>query len=208
MFGLGLRVARTLNIAALNRPIASGPLLVRVPFNPGDLNHYYTVEFRRKIGNDIGIPADIVLIHEVKKVSDGTYRSHLLRDRTTRNPVQFVNANGVTIAVNSVNSTTNQAMLTITSQIVNRCLQGYVWREAQPGDLVCVVGSTRTETRQENLLAASRRSPTGGAYGPDTCLQGYVWREAYLNDHVCVPGYSRSRAWADNAAAWGRVTYN
>lgn len=85
------------------------------------------------------------------------------------------------------------------------CLQGFVWREASAGDLVCVTPDVRAETAQENALADARRSPTGGPYGPNTCLSGFVWREAYPNDVVCVPPSSRSRAAADNAQAHARL---
>lgn len=79
------------------------------------------------------------------------------------------------------------------------CETGFVWREANATDRVCVTPAIRAQTQEENRLAASRRSPTGGAYGPNTCLQGYVWREAYPGDVVCVPGSSRDQARRDNA---------
>jgi len=84
------------------------------------------------------------------------------------------------------------------------CLQGYVWREAVPGDHVCVTPETRTQAAEDNSLAASHRSPTGGAYGPDTCLQGYVWREAVPGDHVCVTPETRAQAAEDNSLAASR----
>ena len=84
------------------------------------------------------------------------------------------------------------------------CLQGYVWREAVPGDHVCVTPETRAQAAQDNSLADSRRSPTGGAYGPDTCLQGYVWREAVPGDHVCVTPETRAQAAQDNSLADSR----
>ncbi len=197
--------SRSVTLAALYHPGASGYLLLRVPFDPGDLNRYYTVEFRRKDGWNAGIPQDTVMIHEVMRRSDNVYYSFLLRERTpAKNPVQSVNANGVSIRVNSVSPTTNQATVAISSQIVDRCLQGYVWREARPGDVVCVTPQVRQDTRNENSAAASRRNPSGGPYGPDTCRQGFVWREAYAGDHVCVPVASRTRAAQDNAAANGR----
>jgi hypothetical protein len=37
------------------------------------------------------------------------------------------------------------------------CLQGYVWREAVPGDHVCVTPETRAQAAEDNSLAASRR---------------------------------------------------
>ena len=84
------------------------------------------------------------------------------------------------------------------------CLQGYVWRDAFPNDHVCVTPDIRTQAAQDNALAASRRSPTGGPYGPDTCLPGYVWREASPTDHVCVPPETRQQAANDNAQAANR----
>jgi len=204
-FGADGAASRTLTLAALDHPDASGRMLIRVPFDPSDLNRYYTIELRRKTNWDGGIPANIVLIHEVKK-RDDVYYTFLLRERTPqRNPVQSVNANGITIAINGINAAMNQATVTITSQFVDRCLQGYVWREAVPNDHVCVTPPVRTETRDENMQAANRRSPTGGAYGPDTCKQGFVWREAFPNDHVCVSPASRTRARADNVAAASRI---
>ena len=83
------------------------------------------------------------------------------------------------------------------------CIQGFVWREAAPGDHVCVTPDIRARTQEENALAASRRQGFG-AYGPNTCFQGFVWREAFPGDVVCVPPDSRSQASADNAQAAAR----
>lgn len=205
-FGADGVANRTMTLAALDHPDAGGSLLIRVPFDPSDLNRYYTIELRRKTNWDGGIPADIVLIHEVKKRDDGTYYSFLLRERTAqRSPVQRVNANGISISVDGINAAANQATVTIASEFTGRCLQGYVWREAVPSDHVCVTPAVRAETRNENTLAASRRNPNGGPFGPDTCLQGFVWREAFSGDHVCVPPSSRTRAQQDNAAAGERI---
>lgn len=84
------------------------------------------------------------------------------------------------------------------------CVDGYVWREAFPGDRVCVTPAVRTQTAIDNRLAASRRAPGGGAYGPDTCQQGFVWREARPEDHVCVTPETREQAARDNRAAPSR----
>ncbi|UUU26926.1 hypothetical protein [Streptomyces sp. DSM 40750] len=85
------------------------------------------------------------------------------------------------------------------------CKQGFVWREAFSGDLVCVDPRVREETRRENELGPSRRQPGGGPFGPDTCEQGFVWREARPSDRVCVPPFSRDRARSDNASAVMRL---
>jgi hypothetical protein len=84
------------------------------------------------------------------------------------------------------------------------CKQGYVWREADANDRVCVTPQIRTQTRNENAAAVSRREPNGGPYGPDTCKQGYVWREAIPNDRVCVTPQVRSQAAEDNQRAIDR----
>jgi len=84
------------------------------------------------------------------------------------------------------------------------CLVGFVWREAVPNDFVCVIPDVRSQAKQDNALAASRRSPNGGPFGPDTCISGYVWREAVPNDHVCVTPATREQARTDNLAAASR----
>jgi hypothetical protein len=198
----------TLTLAALNHPEASGDLLVRLPFDPGDPFHYFTVEFRKRDSWDSGIPADIVLIHEVKRNSSGgPYISYLLRERSSsRAPVQSLDRDGITIQVTPRPSTLgpNQAQVTIHSEYADRCLMGYVWREAVPGDKVCVSGATRDQARADNAQAAARRNPNGGPYGPDTCIQGYVWREATPNDHVCVTPAVRTQSRQDNSQAANR----
>lgn len=88
------------------------------------------------------------------------------------------------------------------------CIQGFVWREANPNDHVCVTPAVRSQTAQENQLADGRRDPNGGPYGPDTCLQGYVWRDAFEGDHVCVTPDVRTGAANDNAAAASRMAAN
>jgi hypothetical protein len=199
-------------VAATNHPESPGVLLVRVPFDPADSFHYYTIEFIRKDRWAARIPADTVLIHEVKRnpnaqgVLAGPQVAWLQRDltRTDKAPAQSLAANGVQVTVLSINPTTSQATVRVRSEVVTRCLQGYVWREARPGDLVCVTGAERTETRQENQAGPSRRAGSG-PYGPDSCLAGFVWREAFAGDHVCVPPASRTRAQASNAQAAARA---
>jgi hypothetical protein len=88
------------------------------------------------------------------------------------------------------------------------CIQGFVFREARPGDDVCVTPNVRDLTAQQNAQAASHVDPKGGAYGPGTCLQGYVFREAYPGDQVCVTPDVRDEAHADNANANARKASN
>jgi serralysin len=81
------------------------------------------------------------------------------------------------------------------------CKPGFVWRDAYPGDHVCVPGATRNMAAEDNRLAPRRRALGGGAYGPDTCKPGLVWREARPTDHVCVPGPTRQAIQDDNKLA-------
>ncbi|TIS95716.1 hypothetical protein [Mesorhizobium sp.] len=84
------------------------------------------------------------------------------------------------------------------------CLQGYVWREARPGDVVCVIPQSRTLAADENAKGHQRREP-GPRDGVYYCLQGYVWREAFDGDLVCVIPAARQRARDENALASSRT---
>ena len=203
-FGADGNASRSLTLVPLHGN-ATGTKLVRIPFDPGDLFHYYTVEFRTKTTYDAGIPSAIVMIHEWKKGDRDPkdhYLSYLIRAHTgNRDPVQSLSANGVSITVHQLAAGAQTATVNVSSQMVDRCVQGYVWREAIPSDHVCVTGAIRAHAAADNSQAAARRSPNGGPYGPDTCKQGFVWREAYANDHVCVTGPTRTQAHDDNQHA-------
>lgn len=84
------------------------------------------------------------------------------------------------------------------------CVSGYVWRLATPGDHVCVTPETHEQALRDNMAAAARREPRGGAYGPDTCKTGFVWREAY-GDTVCVTRETRDKTRNDNRDGPSRV---
>lgn len=79
------------------------------------------------------------------------------------------------------------------------CNPGYVWRDAQDGDGVCVTPDDRAEAKAQNANAANNRRVGGGAYGPNTCRDGYVWREAFAGDVVCVTPHEREKARQQNA---------
>lgn len=87
------------------------------------------------------------------------------------------------------------------------CINGYVWREARPGDTVCVTPGTRDQIAAENADAGANRDPSQ-AYGPQSCAQGYVWRQAFDGDTICVTPGVRSATLADNAAADTRKAAN
>jgi hypothetical protein len=79
------------------------------------------------------------------------------------------------------------------------CRDGFVWRDAIPGDHVCVTPDRRSTAASENAVAGARVDPLG-AYGPNTCLAGYVWRDAYSGDVVCVTPDRRNQVHDENAA--------
>lgn len=100
-----------------------------------------------------------------------------------------------------------------------RCIDGYVWRNLRPDDLVCVTPAVRTQARLDNSSAAERAVPIDPrvivmrsvclpgvvcrrpASRPQPCLSGYVWREAIADDFVCVTPSTRAQARDDNANA-------
>lgn len=84
------------------------------------------------------------------------------------------------------------------------CRPGYVWREAFPGDHVCVDPATRDQAQRDNKQANSRKALGGGPFGPDTCREGYVWRQARPQDHVCVTPQTRAQTVSDNRQAAAR----
>jgi hypothetical protein len=77
------------------------------------------------------------------------------------------------------------------------CKGGFVWREAVPGDYVCVSPDVRERAVQDNRSAGSRVR----AAGSDVCKSGYVWRLAVAADHVCVTPEVRSQTAFDNQHA-------
>jgi hypothetical protein len=206
VFGADGATSATVNLTALYRQGFGGIRLVRIPYDPGDLNLYFTVEFRQPTGWDAGFEAPIVLIHDSQFYPpQNQHRSFLQRSSLDGPPAQTLSRNGVTISVLGIDAATGTAQVQITSDMAQRCLLGFVWREAGPNDRVCVTGQDRNTARSENSLANSRRSPGGGAYGPNTCLPGYVWREAFAGDQVCVSGAARTYVRQENALGSSRV---
>ena len=124
-------LSRTVTLAALTHPEASGNLLVRIPFDGNDRFHYYTVEYRTPDSWDAGIPASIVMINEVQN-NGSYYQTSLIRQlgsyAGTGNgpPVQSLSVNGVNISVTSTSG--NQATITVSTTHSPFCVQGYVWR--------------------------------------------------------------------------------
>jgi hypothetical protein len=86
----------------------------------------------------------------------------------------------------------------------DQCATGFRYRDAVPGDRVCVTQLVFDQVLEDNKHA-SERSAGSGPYGADTCRQGYVWREATPGDHVCVEPSVRRQAALDNRQAQYRL---
>jgi hypothetical protein len=81
------------------------------------------------------------------------------------------------------------------------CQQQYVWRDAYPGDHVCVSPAMRDHAVTDNEQADSHRDPGD----PDSCLPGFVWRGTTPDDHVCVAPQTRLQVQSDNKAKCKRL---
>ncbi|WP_327092194.1 hypothetical protein OIE66_16600 [Nonomuraea sp. NBC_01738] len=186
------RTSATHQLAPLERQDLPGLLMLRIPFDAHDLNHYYTVEFRKKTGMSAGIPRDTVLIHEVDKG-----QPILQRDLSNREPLQAVNANGVSIRVDAV--TADSATVTVTTNMPGKCVSGYVYRLAVPEDRVCVTPETRTQTARDNEDASVWEDDTGD------CILNRTRRLAVPGDSVCVTQSTRLKVISDNKTAASRI---
>lgn len=71
----------------------------------------------------------------------------------------------------------------------DHCVSGLVWREAFPGDIVCVHPDSRDQAAGDNAAARSRIAP---------CEQGFVPRGATRSDRACVTIAARDQASAEN----------
>jgi hypothetical protein len=200
---------KTIVLSALSREASESEYqMVRIPFDPFDLQRYYTVEYRVSEGWDRAFTRDVVLIHEVSKKNftkcgdggtlSGEYRSYVLSDKPNDINFESMDQNGVQINVVSKNPSTATAVVRIQTTKPELCIVGYVWREASPSDHVCTTTARRTEVAAENAAAADNRVPGGG----NTCKQGFVWREAFNGDFVCVVPAKRAEAAAENDAAY------
>ena len=197
-FGANGTRSATTTLTALYRVGFGGTRMIRVPYDPADLNRYYTLELRMPTGWDAGFGTPVVLIHD-SRMEQGEHRSFLLRASLDGPPEQRLIRDGVIIMVQSIDAANGTARVQISSPMAERCLLGYVWREAGPDDLVCVPGASRDAVRQENVQGPARRQPNG------LCLQGFVWREAFPAVHVCVPGTARTRVRQENGVAVTRA---
>jgi len=129
---------------------------------------------------------------------------HLCRSDTRRTVLGRLAGAGAGLVLTGALGRARPAAAQTCHHGANTCASGYVWREAFPGDVVCVTPSQRTQAAADNAYASSRVDPNG-VYGPYTCLPGYVWRDAYDGDAVCVEPWVRDQVHYDNSVAAARI---
>lgn len=81
------------------------------------------------------------------------------------------------------------------------CKSGFVWRDANATDHVCVTPDSRQQVANENRVAAIRRAAPGSTH----CKAGFVWREAFPGDVACVVPARRASVHEENRVAATRV---
>jgi hypothetical protein len=83
------------------------------------------------------------------------------------------------------------------------CKQGFVWRQANPEDHICVLLVSRQQAVNDNASAPQYTVKTNQVPAP--CKQGYVWRNANAQDHVCVSPAVRTQTLEENQQAPSRT---
>jgi hypothetical protein len=113
------------------------------------------------------------------------------------------------VTVNEVRALRSDGALFIESApfggVPGSCIQGFVWRQAEPDDHVCVSPDTRAQTAADNAAGPSHIAPPVKGSSDGTCVQGFVWRESDEKDRVCVSPSTRSQTAADNALGPHRI---
>jgi M6 family metalloprotease-like protein len=116
----------TTTITSLSASNATDMLVIKVPIDT-DPTHYYTIEYRRKVKWDAGIPADAVLIHEVNSnpVPNHTLPlSYLIsksgrldKDMGYKTGDSFKGTGGVVITVQAMDSIANTAAVNVSRPV-------------------------------------------------------------------------------------------
>jgi hypothetical protein len=75
-----------------------------------------------------------------------------------------------------------------------KCAAGFVWREADAQDFVCVTPDMRALVASENVDGTINRVSATD----NTCKSGFVWRDAFDGDGVCVSPAARDRVHQEN----------
>ena len=194
-FGADGKTHTTYTLTPLYQPAPGGVRLIRIPFDPNDPFDYYAIEMRKMEELDASIAMHRVLIYEVRPLplpGTGYLASFLLRVDADKDAIQSLNANGVTIAINSIAADGNSAVVTVTGGIATKCIPGYVHRKAGPKDIVCVLPASAAAAQTENERPK---------IGSKRCPKNLVPRNAFPKDSVCVTKSRFDAVQAENASA-------
>jgi hypothetical protein len=192
-FGADGRTQSTYTLTPLYQSWPGGVRLVRIPFDPADPFHYYVVEMRQNSGLDAAFAMHRVLIYEVKPLpGQGYLQGFLLRVNTLGDAIQSLQANGVTIEINSIAANGSSAVITVKGHIAKMCAAGFVPRNAGPSDNVCVPQASRDQVLAENNSYFGLIS---------RCRPPLVQRQAFANDRVCVTQERYEEVQQENALA-------
>ncbi len=205
--------------------VTDGYELIRVPADPLDPTHYYTVELRLPPGAryrwnpEDGAP---IRIHEIRGgvpflLRDNSKPAHVdievspLPLTHGRDPRKSFGNDVVSIGQNFDEPVdpvqTSGALVTITTSAAAPCRPGWVPRRATPRDAVCVTPERAATTAAWNADPQSRWSANGFVNARDWhfCAYPYVWREANSLDSVCVTPDERAAASDENRFARERA---
>jgi hypothetical protein len=197
--GEGLN-ARTVTLAALTHPEASGYLAIRVLFDPNDRFHYYTVEFRKADGWDSGW-ANVTV-----KPCSGSDAATTAGCKTDKKlSVTYPNA---MIMINEVqkNDVHRTGSASAPAPYQNGSYYSVLLRQlgafagsgdGAPDQSLKANGVTIAVEKVSGDQATVKITTT---YKPK-CASGYVQRDAGAGDAVCVLPDERAATLAENAAA-------
>jgi len=107
---VGTDDSTTVNLERLAQPQSPGPKEVYIPIG-GSSSHFYTVESRRRVGYDVSLPGEGVIIHEV--------------DTTRTEPAHVQGSDGATGAIFSAGDVFRDATNNIGIAVVSSLDTGY-----------------------------------------------------------------------------------
>jgi hypothetical protein len=79
------------------------------------------------------------------------------------------------------------------------CVEGFVWRQADANDHLCVSTERRAQVASDNAAGPSHIAPALPSRPAGTCDHGLVWREIDATDHVCVSPEAKGLALKEKA---------
>ena len=189
---------------------------------------YFTVEYRTPDGYDSGLSTasgkfgfttdNGIVIHSVNETGYAQWTQWPLYDVYDGNslvswfyrPGDLFNyyPASLQIRIMTTDKTAGTAVIQIDQPYLsshslygpNACKAGYVWREGDAKDLVCVTSARRTQVATENANSASHKAANGY-----DCLPNYMWRGAWPNDQACVTSAQKLQGQQESRQAYSNV---